>query len=230
MPGLHSSSRLKPKRRTISSAMRLSNYPLDLLLRKRRSLRRELLSHESLASTRIAILGGSTTHELIELFELFLLDAGFQPTFYESPYGQYYETAVLHPKPLIDFGPNIVYIHTCSLNLQPPPLSSVEQDLHSQLDAQLNHFHAVWHSLRTNLNCPIIQNNFETSSLAVLGNLDAVTGVTRLISELNRAFAAEAASDPRLILQDLHSISARIGLDNWFNPERWFSFRLANTV
>src|SRR5437762_155479 len=110
------------KRRTISSAMRLSNYPLDLLLRKRRSLRRELLSHESLASIRIAILGGSTTHELIELFELFLLDAGFQPTFYESPYGQYYETAVLHPKPLIDFGPNIVYIHTCSLNLQPPPL------------------------------------------------------------------------------------------------------------
>ena len=50
--------------------MPLSTYPLDVLLRKRRSLRRDLLTREPLKQIRIAILGGTTTFELVELLDL----------------------------------------------------------------------------------------------------------------------------------------------------------------
>ena len=47
---------------------------------------------------------------------------------------------------------------------------------------------------------------------------------------MNRQFALEAASNPRLTVQDLFSISARTGIRNWFDPERWFSYKIANTI
>jgi HAD superfamily phosphatase (TIGR01681 family) len=62
--------------------------------------------------------------------------------------------------------------------------------------------------------------------------LDAISpgGATRFINELNRCFALEATANPRLTLQDQSSISARVGLNQWFDPERWLSYKIANTV
>ena len=50
-------------------------YPFDpqTLLRKRRSIKKELLSKSILMEKRVAILGGSTTHDIKDMLELFLL-------------------------------------------------------------------------------------------------------------------------------------------------------------
>ena len=58
-------------------------YPFDpqLLLRKRKSIKRELLSTPNLMDKHIAILGGSTTHDIRDMLELFLLDQGIRPVF-----------------------------------------------------------------------------------------------------------------------------------------------------
>lgn len=53
------------------------------LLSKRKKLRRELLeSGADFIDKRIAILGGSTTHDIKDALELFLLHHGIRCTFY----------------------------------------------------------------------------------------------------------------------------------------------------
>ena len=66
--------------------LRLLQWPLDgkALARKRIALRRALLERSGLLEKRIAVLGGSTTHDLVAFLELFLLGNGIRPIFYES--------------------------------------------------------------------------------------------------------------------------------------------------
>ena len=44
-------------------------YPFDakLLMRKKKALKRELLAKPGLVEKRIAVLGGSTTHDIVEI-------------------------------------------------------------------------------------------------------------------------------------------------------------------
>jgi FkbH-like protein len=207
--------------------------PLEELLLRRRGLRRQLLARTDLKEIRIAVLGGTTTNELVDLLEILLLESGFRPVFCQSEYGRYYEDAVLEPEAIAEFKPDLVYIHTCSINIREfPPVSCSETDFSGFVQAEVNRYRAIWTSLNDTVGCQIIQNNFELPAIAILGNLDAVSpgGAIRFINELNREFALEAAANARLTLQDLCGISARLGLNRWFDPERWFSYKIANTV
>ncbi len=204
----------------------------DLLLNRKR-LRRQLLTRPGLKPIRIAVLGGTTTSELVDFLEIFLLNDGFKPDFHQSEYGRYFEDAVLEPELVSAFKPDIVYLHTCSANLKhQPPASCNEHEFRSYVDAELDRFRSIWAALAALPGCQIIQNNFEFPASTTLGNLDSISpaGRTRFINELNREFAAEAARNPRLILQDLCAIAAAVGTRQWFDPARWFSYKLANSV
>jgi len=64
----------------------LLDLPIDAayLLRKKHSIRRELQQQPGLTSKRIAVLGGSTTAEVVDQLEIFLLLHGISATFYQS--------------------------------------------------------------------------------------------------------------------------------------------------
>ena len=67
--------------------MRELEYPFDpgYIMKKRRSIKKELLKTDKpFIEKRIAVLGGSTTHDIIDILELFLLNYGIRPTFYCS--------------------------------------------------------------------------------------------------------------------------------------------------
>ncbi|MCI9315548.1 MAG: HAD family hydrolase, partial [Lachnospiraceae bacterium] len=73
--------------------MKELEYPFDseYILKKSKKLKRQLLENAQAASTpllqkRIAVLGGSTTHDIIRVLEVFLLNHGIEPVFYESEY------------------------------------------------------------------------------------------------------------------------------------------------
>ena len=218
--------------------MSIASYPLERLIIKRKAIRKQLLEAANqpgarIQDIRIAVLGGSTTNEVVDLLEILLLDSGFRPTFFQSEYGRYYEDAVLEPHIIADFKPDIVYIHTGIQNIQAfQPVACTEADFASFIAAELSRFQAIWTSLASAVGCQIIQNNFELPAYPTLGNLDAVGpgGQSRFILELNRQFALEAANNPRLIIQDLAALSAQLGLKQWYDPERWFSYKYANTV
>jgi FkbH-like protein len=205
---------------------------VDEILATRKSLRRQLSAGEGLRDLRIAVLGGSNTHEIVNLADLLMLSSGFRPVFHQSNYGRFYEEAVHDRQALIDFRPDIVYVHTSFLNVEHvPPLTSTEDEIARCLEAEVTRYREIWDSLE-DLHCQVIQNNFEMPPYAILGNMAATVSASqsRFLMQLNLAFAREAARRPKLILQDVHGISTRIGLRHWFDWTRYFAYKLLLTA
>ena len=210
----------------------LAGLALEELLVRRRALRRRLSANLGLQPVRIAVLGGSTPNEVVDLLELHLLDSGFRPEFWQSEFGRFHVDAVHDTAALVAFRPELVYVHTSTRNLQgyPPPNAS-ETEFDHAVAAELSRFEQVWDSLAGKLGCMVIQNNFEFPPEAILGNLDPTlaSGRTRFAAELNREFARAARTRPRLLLNDVCTLSARLGLDRWFDPGRWFTYKIVTT-
>lgn len=209
----------------------LLNYPFDsdMVLRKRKSIRRELMQGTFTKKIKVAVLGGSTTNELVNVLELFLLKQGILPTFYESEYNKYYEDALFGNEKLALFMPDVIYIHTTNKNISLfPTLDSSLDEVEFIFQNELFKFRSIWNSLKK-YNCPIVQNNFDLPINRCLGNLDCydVHGETYLINKLNLSFASEAQKDSSLILNDINYLSATIGLKKWFDLNLWFKAKYA---
>lgn len=206
------------------------NYPFDpaLLLKKRRSLKRELLSDgSSRIEKRIAVLGGSTTHDIIDMLELFLLSFGIRPMFYESEYAMFCEDALFGTE-LAEFKPELIFIHTSFRNLRFLP--GPEDDAASaaeKLDREMERFTAVWESIAARFGCPVVQNNFEPPYFRLLGNRDGwdPRGWTCYAREMNRRFALYAAAHEGFYLNDLAYAAADYGLQAWSDPLYWHMYK-----
>jgi FkbH-like protein len=213
--------------------LNIGELSIEELMRSRRRLRRELSALPGLQKIRIAVLGGSTTNELVDLWELLLLASGFEPTFQQSEYGLFYEEAVHNTQALADFKPDIVYVHTSYRNVQClPAMGASETDFDSAVAAEVSRYRQIWDSLSAALPCQIVQNNFELPPYRLLGNLEpsSPSGSSRFFLALNAAFAAEARQNPRLLLHDLFALAAYKGGENWFDFGRWFGYKLLYTT
>jgi len=212
--------------------LELRSLPIDEILRSRKRLRRQLLENRTLRPLRVAVLGGTTTNELVDLLELLLLADGFRPAFRQSEYNRFYEDATVDIGDLVDFKPDLVYLHTHFLNVSRYPSAGfTEADLQARVSDELERFTAIWESIEKNLHCPVIQNNFEHPPFPAMGNLDSTApgGHTRFVNELNLAFAKCASADRRLLVHDLNSLSARMGHGRWFDWERWYAYKILTT-
>ncbi len=210
----------------------LLEYPFDsqAISRKRRSIRRELLSKPDLIEKRIAILGGSTTHDIREILELFLLDYGIRPVFYESEYGQYWQDAMFPPEELLRFQPELFYIHTTNRNISAfPGLGDTAQAVEALLDQEYARFCAMWDKLRETFHCPILQNNFEYPLYRLQGNREAsdVHGRVHYITCLNLRFAGYAQAHDDFYINDINYLSAAYGLEKWADPFFWHMYKYA---
>ena len=100
-------------------------YPFDAdyILRKKKSIKRQLLARKNVSyvTKKIAVLGGSTTSDIVLLLELFLLDNGIKAEFYESEYNKFWEDAVFGNPELDEFDPDLVFFHTSSRNIRTWP-------------------------------------------------------------------------------------------------------------
>lgn len=208
------------------------DYPLEpfTLLRKKKSLRRELLAQPGLVEKRVAILGGSTTAEVKDMLELFLLKDGVKPSFYESEYNRFYEDVMFDSDGLQAFAPELIYIHTSHVNLTRwPALADTPEQVAALLDEEYGRFEAVWEKLAAQYNCPIIQNNFDLPSFRLLGNMDGydVHGRVRFVAELNIKIGDYARAHKNFHLNDLNYLSAWFGLERWHDKFFWFSYKYA---
>jgi FkbH-like protein len=211
-----------------------ASWPVDgaYLARNSRKLIRQLRSQPLHQKVRIAILGGSTSQEVALFLEVLLLERGFDPTFWHSEFGRYWEDGALGNKELDEFLPDLIYIYTGSHNIRNwPALDATEDQAETAARAEIAHLAQVWEGLQSRSTAVILQNNFELPDIRILGNLDAVhpAGKVSFTGRLNALLAAEVRQRPYLILNDVRYLSARIGLDNWYDPARWFSYKLATT-
>ena len=203
-------------------------YPLDTryILRKKNALLRELREKVELKNIRIAVLGGSSTQDIVKLMDLFLLDIGYRAEFFESDFNRYYET-VMFSEELTDFNPDFIYIHTNIRNLKwKPEVDSKEMDLQDGIDAEIGKLREMVSKIQSSLNATIIVNNIEYPQVRVLGNYDAVhlTGLTRYIRRLNDAIACYVETKSGVLLMDINYIASLIGLDVWYDEKMWCSF------
>lgn len=207
-------------------------YPFDsqYLMRKKKSLRRQLLTEKDFCEKNIAILGGSTTSEIKDMLELFLLNYGIKPSFYESEYAQYWQDAMFDNDELMALKPDIIFIHTSNRNITafPEPSDNVEE-IDQLLKQQYEHFELMWNRLADIYHCPIIQNNFEYPYYRLMGNQDVcnIHGQVNFISRLNMKFNEYAQEHNNFFINDINYQSADYGLQKWSDPLFWHMYKYA---
>src|ERR1700677_3123873 len=125
----------------------ISQLPAEEILQTRKRFCRELASTQDLQPVRLAVLGGTTSNEVVDLLEVLLLADGFKPTFYQSEYNKYYEDAVYESDKLHEFRPDIAYIHTHWVNIQQfPKADCTENDFGSLVRGEVTRFQNIWNS------------------------------------------------------------------------------------
>lgn len=203
--------------------------PLDAetIVRKSRKIKRELENTPVSAQIRIAILGGSTTEQVKNILELFLLDKGIKADFYESEYNKWYEDACFDDSELTNFKPQLVYIHVSFVDFYNSYIAS--EDKENEATVFYNKLERCWKKLSQRFGCSIIQNNFEEPFFSLYGNLDSskADGLSFEIAKLNSEIAKNAQLHENFYVQNLHRISANIGLEKWYDREAYHLYKLA---
>ena len=216
--------------------MKVLEYPFDeaYILSKKKKIKKELLdSGTNFTDTKIAILGGSTTNDIKLVMELFLLDYGIKPSFYESEYNRYYQDAVFPNAELEEFAPQIIYIHTTNRNItEYPKISDSAEVIEELIKNEVQKFTTMWTKLEEKYHCPIIQNNFEMPLYRLMGNKEAsdIHGKINFINRLNEEFYKYAREHNNFYICDINYISADYGLKKWQEPFYWYMYKYALNV
>jgi len=187
------------------------DYPFDSgeILKRKRSIKRKILEQSGFLEKRIAILSGSTVGDVRDILELFLLHFGIKPQFYIGQYNQYYEEVIFENQELVEFEPDLIYIHTSSRNLSDGGL--------------LEKLQSVWAKIKSDYSCPVIQNNFEIPACGF--DFDS-----RLVSSLNVKLDDWARENSDFYINDIQYLSAQFGLDKWFNEQDYYLYKYAFCV
>lgn len=216
--------------------MKELEYPFEgeVLIKKKKTLKRELLSDGSVRiKKKIAILGGQTTQNIKLMLELFLLNYGIEPEFYESEYNMWYEDALFGNPELDEFNPDIVYVCTCIKNIvEFPNLSDSYDDVMAKADVTFSKFKNVWESIGMKFGCTIIQNNFEYPFYRLMGNKDASDfhGAVNFVTRLNMKFYDYANAAQNFFILDINYLSASYGIEKWSLPFYWHMYKYAVSV
>lgn len=203
----------------------------DKIMLKRKRIRKELLAQDiGWIDKRIAILGGSTTHDIKDMLELFLLHYGIRPTFYESDYNQYWQDVMFTNVDLQKFKPDIIYIHTSNRNIiKYPALSDSKEEVEGLLESTYKHFSDMWDKIKEVYASIVIQNNFEYPYWRLQGNREAtdIHGSVYFITRLNLLFAEYAQKHNRFFINDINYLASSYGIEKWSNPFYWYMYKYA---
>lgn len=214
--------------------MKILSYPFDnaQILKRKRSIKKQLVSDgSSRIKKKIAVLGGSTTNEIVNILELFLLNYGIEPEFYQSEYNAFWQDAMFGNEELDNFDPDIIYIHTTNRNIREYKLSmtATQSETDEIISNEYLHFEEIWKKLSEKFNCPIIQNNFEMPFYRLLGNKDAsdYRGKINFINRLNDKFYHYSQNNENFYINDINYISASYGLQKWTDTAAWYMYKYA---
>ena len=185
-----------------------------------------------IAECKIAILSGSTTSLVSRLLKLFLLNNGIKAEIFEGHFGNFFIDAMNPSAELIAFKPDIIYIHSSRVNLK--SFGNLRnfvnsEDGNSLIDDEISQISTIWKSLSDRFDCWVVHNNFDLSPESALGNGEATEAIGHnyVTNEINRRLVSESNNFAQVLIHDLNSLSASIGLDEWWNSRDWIQYGLA---
>lgn len=206
----------------------------DMIMQKKKKLLRALTERgQGAVPLKIAVLGGSTTSDIVKILELFLRDRGIAPTFYESEYAQYWSDAVFGNKELDGFKPELVFIHTTSRNIEEKTVVNEDaQSVSDKLNREYERYERMWTAISEKFGCVIIQNNFELPSERLLGNREVGCAYGRIdfITRLNCRLYDYARAHGNFYIHDINYLSAVYGLERWHELRHWHLYKYAMSV
>ena len=213
--------------------MNYYSYPLDTktLLRKKIAIKKELEQRNiTWIEKNVAVLGGSTTNEIVDQLELALLHYGIKAKFYQSEYGKYWEDAMFGNEELDSFSPDIIFIHTNWRNIRLfPNINNSLEEVTEILTSEFARFESMWAALKNKFSCPIIQNNFDRPNYRLMGNRDIwdYRGKSNFIFKLNSRLYDYAESQSSFFINDIDYIAQEYGLSQWSDSVYWNMYKYA---
>jgi predicted enzyme involved in methoxymalonyl-ACP biosynthesis len=189
---------------------------LHRVLKKIRSAR-----SPAAGAIKIAVLGSMTTHQLIELLDLYLQAGRITAEFYEADYGTINQELLDPDSGLYAFRPDLILIFTSWRDLETPHLTDGAQDVQRKIEAEIAAWQGLWRVAHEKLHCQIIQSNFAAPPWRVMGNLESrhPAGFSRFISLVNHALADNAP--PGVTIHDVDQLAAAAGRWDW-GDDRFF--------
>ncbi len=218
--------------------MRELEYPFnaEYILKKKRSIKKVLseeLKGRNILRKKIAVLGGSTTHDIKDILELFLMNVGIDPEFYESEYNMFWQDVMFDNPELLAFKPDLIFIHTSTRNIKHfPDITDSADKIERMLDEEYGYYEKMWLKIEEVYHCPIIQNNFEPPFYRLFGNKDCsdIHGRIHYIQSLNEKFYQFAQTHNFFFINDIHYMSSSYGLQKWADPFYWHMYKYACAV
>lgn len=177
---------------------------------------------------KIALLGVGTTDFLAPALSLALDLYGVHADIHAADYGTYAREMLDPESETIRFEPDVAVIVNSPTSLPARPeagQSAAEVD--SLVDQVVAHWLDLCQSLHAHAGCDIVLDNFHPVSLRPIGNLAAKTpwSMNNFLRRVNLALGDRA---PGFVhVSDVDSLSARCGLERWFDPRLWHSAKLA---
>jgi FkbH-like protein len=188
-----------------------------------RTLKRIRSLHESSGrSTKIAVLGSSTTHQLVEMIDLYLQAGRINAHFYEADYGTLYQEFLDPGSGLHRFHPDLVLILVSWRDLKErPAMGDGAEEVRRKVQAEVSGWSDLWRIAQERLGAQVIQSNFAAPPWRVMGNFDSrhPAGFSRFISLVNTALSEAAPSE--VTLHDVDQLSAASGRWEW-GDERFY--------
>ena len=104
-----------------------------------------------------------------------------------------------------------------------------EVEVEARFHREMDRFESLWKKIHGDFGAVIIQNNFDLPHLRPLGNLEASESFGRVnfLLRLNAEFASYARKHSRFLINDIHYLSAQVGLTEWFGHSYWYNFHMA---
>lgn len=189
--------------------------PLDYLDQIRAAhiltaLEKDAAISAKLALVRLAVLGSSTTAQLLPLLRLQCFKEGMRAEIYDAPYGTFQQEILNPSSELYAFKPQIALLFV-----------NYRDALAGPAEAEISRWRGYWKLLRERASCSVIMNNFDSPAERPWGNLEGgrrEQGLGRL--RLLNASLAENAGEGCVILDQEH-LSSVVGKEKWHDPRFW---------
>ena len=173
---------------------------------------------------KLAILGSSTTTQLVPMLKLAAMREGIALDVHEAPYGQYRQEILDPGSGLWRFSPDFIMLAVHEGELALPQISgSAAEDI----ERELSRWTSLWQTIASRSKARVMQHNFAIPLAQPMGHLGARLATSRyaMAHALNARLGEAAAGAVSIV--DCERLASTIGKARWFDDKYWFMSKQA---
>ena len=173
---------------------------------------------------RLALLASATVEHLVPAIRVAGVRRKLLIDVHTGTYGQYRQDLLNPSSALYRFAPEMVLFSlTARETIAGVRLMATAGEVDKVITRSIDELRLLWRRAREAFKATIIQQTFLDASEPLFGSFDRLMpgAPRRVIARLNDRVCEAAALDGISVL-DIAGVSARDGLDEWFDRARWF--------